>query len=126
MKSLPGRLRLACCALSMPDSWHSVPPGRASPAEWRDVYLQAVTVCHTRGLLGPSGLHPFQGLLLLGPDPQLSAAGPALRRGAHRPRPQLHVLLGESAACWQFLCGTVGILKDVFAPAGAAVLVLLP
>lgn len=86
-----GYPRLPCCAPSTPGSRPSAPPGC-------DDHLQAVAVRHTRGLLGSSSLHAVQGLLLLGPDPQLGAAGPALRRGAHRPRPQLHVLPGESAA----------------------------
>lgn len=77
-----------------------VPPGRTPPAERRDDHLRAARVLLlTRGLLEPSSLRPVQGLLLLGPGPQLGAAGPALRRGTHRPRPQLHVLPGEVAAC---------------------------
>lgn len=69
----------------------------------------------TRGLLDPSSLRPVQGLLLLSPDPQLGAAGPALRRGAHRPRPQLHVLPGELAPCSAFsLSGRSGDFEACF------------
>lgn len=83
----------------------------------------------TRGLLDPSSLRPVQGLLLLRPDPQLGAAGPALRRGAHRPRPQLHVLPGELAPCSarQSVTTQLGFNEGCFfALAGAAVFVLLP
>lgn len=38
-----------------------------------------------------------QRLLLLCSDPQHRAAGAAIRRGAHRARPRLHVLPGEYA-----------------------------
>lgn len=121
LRSADSRTPSALCA----------PLGRTPPAERRDGHLRGARVLLlARGLLEPSSLCPVQGLLLLSPDPQLGAAGPALWRGAHRPRPQLHVLPGELACslCAAVCHGTAGGLKCVlfFALAGAAVFVLLP